>query len=260
MHIALSFVPAHRKHLVHRTELGPCTSHSSLHIALVLKFRASSGCDLCLASTHNIWQQVADRQPPPVRQPLVFPPALQAPAPTPARVEDAAAAPAAVDAQPPARVEDVAAAPAAVAAPAQTADVTAPVVTAGGVKRKSVIEAASALEDLLDTAADARKLAAAKKSVKDAKAKAKGKAKATKKKGKVETPAATAKGKGEGSPAIIVENSRNQIKAWTGRKGDNMNRIVSFKSITQMKARKIAVDWLVDRCKELKIVVPAKIK
>ena len=55
-------------------------------------------------------------------------------------------------------------------------------------------------------------------------------------------------------------NSRNHIKAWAGRKGDNMNRIVSFKSITQMKARKIAVDWLVDRCKELKIVVPAKIK
>ena len=43
-------------------------------------------------------------------------------------------------------------------------------------------------------------------------------------------------------------------------KGENMNRIVSFKSITQMEARKIAVDWLVARCKELKIVVPATIK
>ena len=138
MHIALSFVPAHRKHLVHRIEMGPCTSHPSLHLALVLKFRASLGCDLCLASTHNIWQQVGDRHTPPVRQPLVFPPALQAPAVTPALVGDAAAA---------------APAAAAVAAPAQNADVTAPVVAAGGVKRKSVADASSALEELLETAA-----------------------------------------------------------------------------------------------------------
>ena len=251
MHFALSFVPARRKHLVHRTELGPCTSHSSLHIALVLKFRASSGCDLCLASTHNIWQQVDHRQPPAVRLPLVFPPPLQAPAMAAALVQDGAAAPAAPAAP---------AAAAAVAAPAQTPDVTAPVVAAGGVKKKSVTDAASELEVLVDAAADGRKLAAAKQSGKDAKAKkrsAKAKAKA---KANAKAPAATAKGKGEGSPAIIVENSRNQIKAWTGRKGDNMNRIVSFKSITQMKARKIAVDWLVARCKELKIVVPAKIK
>jgi hypothetical protein len=248
VHIALSFAPAHRKHLVHRTELGPCTSHSSLHIALVKEFRASSGCDLCLASTHNIWQQVADRQPPPARLPLLFPPALQAPAVTPALVGDAAAAAAAAPAA------------AAVAAPAQTADVTAPVVAAGGVKRKNVADAASALEDLLENAAQGRKLVAAKKSGKDAKAKAKAKAKATKEKGEVKAPAATAKGKGEGSPAIIVENSRNQIKAWTGRKGDNMNRIVSFKSITHMNPRKIAVDWLVARCKELKIAVPAQVK
>ena len=88
------------------------------------------------------------------------------------------------------------------------------------------------------------------------KQKAKDKAAASKPK----AHAAKAKGKGEGSPTIIVENSRSQIKAWTGRKGNNMNRIVSFKSITQMKARKIAVDWLVARCKELKIAVPAKIK
>ena len=251
MHIALSFAPAHRKHLVHRTELGLCTSHSSLHIALVKEFKASSGCDLCLASTHNIWQQVDDRQPPPAR-PLLFPPALQAPAVTPALVGDVAAAAAAAAAAAPAA--------AAVAAPAQTADVTAPVVAAGGVQRKTVEDAASALEDLLENAAQGRKLVAAKKSGKDAKAKAKAKAKATKEKGEVKVPAATAKGKGEGSPAIIVENSRNQIKAWTGRKGDNMNRIVSFKSIAQMKARKIAVDWLVARCKELKIVAPTKIK
>ena len=39
-----------------------------------------------------------------------------------------------------------------------------------------------------------------------------------------------------------------------------MNRIVSFKTTTQMKARKIAVDWLVARCKELRIDVPAKVK
>ena len=251
MHFALSFVPARRKHLVHRTELGPCTSHSSSHIALVLKFRASSGCDLCLESTHNIWQQVDDRQPPAVRLPLVFPPPLQAPAMAAALREDGAAAHAAP------------AAAAAVAAPAQTPDVTRPVVAAGGVKRKSVTDAASELEVLLDGAADERKLVAAKQSGKDAKAKkqsgkdAKAKAKT---KAKAKAPAATATGKGEGSPAIIVENSRNQIKAWTGRKGDNMNRIVSFKSIPQIKARKIALDWLVVRCKELKIVVPAKIK
>ena len=91
------------------------------------------------------------------------------------------------------------------------------------------------MEDLLDTAAAGRKKATAK-------------AKATK------------TGKGEGRPSIIVENSRIQIKAWTGRKGENMNRIVSFKSTTQMKARKIAVDWLVARCKELKIDLPATIK
>ena len=190
MHIALSFAPAHRKHLVHRTELGPCTSHSSLHIALVKEFKASSGCDLCLASTHNIWQQVGDRQPPPAR-PLLFPPALQAPAVTPALVGDAAAAAAAAAAAP---------AAAAVAAPAQTADVTAPVVAAGGVKRKTVADAASALEDLLENAAQGRKLVAAKKSGKDAKVKAKAKAKA-------KATAATTKGKGEGSPAIIVVSS-----------------------------------------------------
>ena len=39
-----------------------------------------------------------------------------------------------------------------------------------------------------------------------------------------------------------------------------MNKIVSFKNRTQMKARKIAVEWLVDRCKELKINVPATVK
>jgi hypothetical protein len=174
--------------------------------------------------------------------PLVFPPALQAPAVTPALVEDAAVAAAAA-----------APAAAAVAAPAQTADVTAPVVAAGGVKRKTVADAASALEDLLENAAQGRKLVAAKKSGKDAKVKAKAKAKA-------KATAATTKGKGEGSPAIIVENSRNQIKAWTGRKGENMNKIVSFKHTSPMKARKIAVDWLVSRCKELKIVVPARVK
>ena len=97
------------------------------------------------------------------------------------------------------------------------------------------------MEDLLETAAAGRKKTAAK-------AKAKGKAEATN------------AGKGEGRPSIIVENSRIQIKAWTGLKGENMNRIVSFKSTTQMKARKIAVDWLVARCKELKIDVPAKVK
>ena len=255
MHFALSFVPARRKHLVHRTELGPCTSHSSSHIALVLKFRASSGCDLCLESTHNIWQQVDDRQPPAVRLPLVFPPPLQAPAMAAALREDGAAAHAA----PAARAAPAAAA--AVAAPAQTPDVTLPVVAAGGVKRKSVTDAASELEALLDGAADERKLVAAKQSGKDAKAKKQsGKDAKAKAKAKAKALAATAKGKGEGSPAIIVENSRNQIKAWTGRKGENMNKIVSFKHISQMKARKIAVNWLVSRCKELKIVVPAKVK
>ena len=42
--------------------------------------------------------------------------------------------------------------------------------------------------------------------------------------------------------------------------GNTMNHIVSFKPITQMKAREIAVEWLVARCKELKIAVPTKIK
>ena len=115
----------------------------------------------------------------------------------------------------------------------------------------------------MESAAKVRKLAAAKKSGKDAKAKAKvRKLAAAKKKG--EAPAAAAKvnswSNGEGPPAIYVENSRSQIKAWTGRKGENMNRVVSFKSTTQMKARKIAFDWLVARCKVLRIDVPAKVK
>jgi len=38
-----------------------------------------------------------------------------------------------------------------------------------------------------------------------------------------------------------------------------MNRVVSFKTTTQMKARKTAIEWLVKRCKELKIDVPPKI-
>ena len=115
----------------------------------------------------------------------------------------------------------------------------------------------------MESAAKVMKLVAAKKSGKDAKAKAKvRKLAAAKKKG--EAPAAAAKvnswSNGEGPPAIYVENSRSQIKAWTGRKGENMNRIVSSKSTTQMKARKIAFDWLVARCKVLRIDVPAKVK
>ena len=54
---------------------------------------------------------------------------------------------------------------------AQTPDGTAPVVAAGGVKRKSVTDAASELEVLLDAAADGRKLADAKQSGNDVKAK-----------------------------------------------------------------------------------------
>ena len=77
---------------------------------------------MCLASKQNIWQHVDHRQPPAVRMPLVFPPALQAPAMTAALVEDGAAAPATTAAL----VEDGAAAPATHAARAVAAAVAAP--------------------------------------------------------------------------------------------------------------------------------------
>ena len=163
------------------------------------------------------------RQPPPAAQPrLMFPPPLQAPPLTAPVLADAVA--------------------------------TTPVLESTGVVRKRVGETGDALEEMLETAAKGRKLAVAKKSGKKPKAKAKAAA------SKPKAHAAKAKGNGEGSPTLIVENSRSQIKAWAGRKGNNMNRIVSFKSITQMKARKTAVEWLVARCKELKINVPTKIK
>ena len=141
------------------------------------------------------------------------------------------------------------------------AGVTAPVLASAHVEKKTVEEAGLLLEDFLEKASP--KKASAKKAGKQAKAKAG----ATKANGKVKAGAnikpkahaAKPKVKGQCSLTIIVENSRGQIKAWTGLKGNNMNRVVSFKTTTQMKARKTAFEWLVKRCKELKIDVPTKI-
>ena len=141
---------------------------------------------------------------------------------------------------------------------------TAPGLAPAPVEKKSTEAAGALLEGVLQDAS-AKKAAAKPKA--NAKGKAKAKAGATKANGKVKaganikpkSQAAKPKVKGQGSPTIIVENSRVQIKAWAGLKGIDMNRVVSFKTITQMKARKTAVEWLVKRCKELKIDVPTKI-
>ena len=144
------------------------------------------------------------------------------------------------------------------------ASVTAPGLAPAPVEKTSVEAAGALLESILQDAS--AKSAAAKPKAKG-KGKAKAKAGATKANGKVKpganikpkSQAAKPKVKGQSSPTIIVENSRVQIKAWTGLKGIDMNRVVSFKTITQMRARKIAVERLVKRCKELKIDVPTKI-
>ena len=141
------------------------------------------------------------------------------------------------------------------------ASVTAPGLAPAPVEKESVEAAGKLLESILQDAS-------AKKAAAKPKANAKGKAKAgaTKAKGKAKaganikpkSQAAKPKVKGQGSPTIIVENSHVQIKAWTGLKSIDMNRVVSFKTTTQMKARKTAIEWLVKRCKELKIDVPIK--
>jgi len=220
------------------------------------------GGDLCLDYTTKNNQQLVYRPPPPAHQP---PSAGQPRLVFPAPLQGTVASQLAGQIQLPDPLQAAAAAPmaghAGEVSPLAGASATAAGLAPAPVEKKSVEAAGALLGGILQNAS-------AKKAVAKPKAKGKAKAGATKANGKVKaganikpkSQAAKPKVKGQGSPTIIVENSRGQIKAWAGLKGIDMNRVVSFKTTTQMKARKTAVEWLVKRCKELKIDVPIKIQ